>query len=61
MRCESCGDRDITVVGFEAADHATYRYCRYCESGWWESDGEHVAVQSILKAAASIEPTRRRS
>ena len=61
MSCHTCGGRDLTVVGFEAVDGAKYRYCRLCESGWWECDGQEIAVTSILEAAASIEPVRRRS
>ena len=61
MSCNHCGGKDITVVGFEAADGAIYRYCRLCEGSWWEARGEPVAVGSILKAAAHIEPARRRS
>ena len=62
MSCQTCGGKDITVVGFETADQATYRYCRFCEGGWWESQGgQRVGVGSILQAAATIEPARRRS
>jgi hypothetical protein len=59
MRCESCGAGEITQVGFGAADGATYRYCRVCEHGWWESRGQHLRIGDILAAAAGIEPDRR--
>jgi hypothetical protein len=61
MSCQTCGGKDLTVVGFETADRATFRYCRFCEGGWWEARGEKVAIGSILQAAATIEPARRRA
>jgi hypothetical protein len=61
MRCERCGSSQITQVGFGAAEGATYRYCRMCERGWWESRGRNLAVGEILAAAAEIEPERRQS
>ena len=60
MRCTNCGSRDITVVGFTANDGATYRYCRYCETGAWESEGTKLAATQVLEFSARIEPGRRR-
>jgi hypothetical protein len=67
MNCPTCGTRELGTVGFESVDRATYAYCRVCEQGWWKRhpdnkpEGELVEVSQILKAAASIEPARRRS
>jgi hypothetical protein len=61
MRCKSCGSNEITVVGFTSGDGTTYRYCRYCETGAWESEGQQVATQQMLQVASRIEPSRRRA
>lgn len=61
MRCTHCGAQDITVVAFSSGDGATYRYCRHCETGVWESDGRTMGKQQVLRVASRIEPARRRA
>jgi len=61
MRCQSCGSHEVTVIGFESNEGATYRFCRVCENGSWEAAGEQLATAQILTVASKIEPGRRRA
>ena len=61
MRCQSCGSHEVTVIGFESGDRATYRYCRVCENGTWEAAGCKLGTTQMLQVASRIEPGRRRS
>jgi hypothetical protein len=61
MRCKTCGSSEVTVVGFTSGDGSTYRYCRYCETGAWESEGQELETTQMLTLASAIEPGRRRS
>lgn len=60
MRCTSCGSCEVTQIGFTSGNGTTYRYCRVCETGHWESDGQQMGTKQALSVASAIPPMRPR-
>lgn len=58
MNCVNCGREDLLVVHFQTVGATTFAYCRHCEHRRWETGGTELEIDSVLDAAASIEPAK---
>lgn len=54
MHCPRCTKSKLVEINLTVADRAVrLRSCSSCDSRWWESDGEGLALTSVLALAAN--------
>jgi DNA-directed RNA polymerase subunit M/transcription elongation factor TFIIS len=54
MRCPQCKNTDAIQIEIRLTDQQTVQFfsCRICEARWWEQQGDTIALDDVLKAAA---------
>jgi Zn-finger nucleic acid-binding protein len=52
MTCPICNIANLVTINMTVNDRAlTLHSCARCETRWWDRDGEHVALRSVLETA----------
>ena len=51
--CPRCSAKLVEIRLDQAGRAMVMRSCSTCDSRWWQSDGENVALPSILATVAS--------
>lgn len=52
MPCPTCRDKKLVEITLQAGSkNLILRSCSACETKWWESDGDEVALDGVLNAA----------
>lgn len=53
MQCPKCQRSSVVEIVLKIADRPmTMRNCSRCDSRWWHSQGEQVALPRVLELAA---------
>lgn len=54
MNCQTCGGANCTHIVLTPASGRTVELfsCRDCETRWWRSGGEDIALEQVLELAA---------
>ena len=54
MRCPSCNKSGLVEIALTIANRAVrMRNCSACDSRWWDSEGEPLALPGVLELAAT--------
>lgn len=54
MKCPKCRDARLIEVGLTIAQRkVTMRSCSHCDTRWWDSDGESLALPRVLELASA--------
>ncbi len=52
MTCPICNIANLVTINMSVNDRSlTLHSCARCETRWWDRDGEHVALSSVLETA----------
>jgi Zn-finger nucleic acid-binding protein len=52
MICPICNIANLVTINMTVNDrNLTLHSCALCETRWWDRDGEHVGLNSVLETA----------
>ena len=54
MSCPMCRSTGLVEIGMHLrGQRVTMHSCSQCETRWWDSDGERLALPSVLELATA--------
>jgi hypothetical protein len=54
MKCAKCNNARIVEVGLTLGQRrVTMRSCSFCDTRWWDSEGESLALPNVLQLAST--------
>lgn len=54
MKCPKCNASRLVEVGLTIAQRkVTMKSCSFCDTRWWDSEGESLALPRVLELAAA--------
>ncbi len=54
MPCPTCRNKQLVEITLQAGVKSLImRSCSNCETKWWESEGQQVALENVLSVASA--------
>ena len=54
MTCPRCTHGRLVEIGLNVGERrVTMRSCSQCDTRWWDSDGQGIALDGLLELAAA--------